>query len=67
MLEKMKLIYVDRKTKLEKRYSKKMGILSSNVTYIRKKVLGIPLKPLHKYRETYYGSVKDCTECKLYT
>ncbi|WP_047246341.1 hypothetical protein [Maribacter thermophilus] len=61
----MKLITVERKTKKEKRYTKKMGILYTNVTYIKKTLLGIPIKTLHKYRETYYGKTKDCHKCVL--
>jgi hypothetical protein len=61
----MKLIRVDRKTKTEKRYSPKMGRLHTRVTYIRKFLLGIPVRTLHKYRETYYGEVKDCEDCLI--
>ncbi len=43
-----------------------MGRLETRVTYIRKKILGIPVETLHKYRKTYYGEVKDCSECLLY-
>lgn len=43
-----------------------MGSISVKVTYIKKMLLGlIPLKTLHKYRETYYGKVKDCEDCVL--
>lgn len=61
----MKFIHVKRKTKTEKRYSKKMGELTTRVTYIKKHFLGLPVKTLHKYRETYYGEVKDCNDCVL--
>ncbi len=61
----MKIIQIKRKTKTEKRYSKKMGELLVQVTYIKKYLLGLPIKTLHKYRETYYGSIKDCNECSL--
>mgnify|MGYP000356726544 CR=1 FL=1 len=44
---------------------KKMGVMLTNVTYIKKQFLSIPYKTLYKYRETYYGEVKDCEECKL--
>ncbi|MGB5654651.1 MAG: hypothetical protein WBM56_12560 [Robiginitalea sp.] len=43
-----------------------MGRLSTPVTYIRRMFLGIPIETLHKYRQTYYGEVKDCSECLLY-
>jgi len=62
-LKDMKLISVKRKTKVEGRFSKKMGVLQTNVTYIKKQFLSIPYKTLHKYRETYYGEVKDCEDC----
>lgn len=62
----MKLIEVRRKTKYEKRYSKKMGELTSKVTRIKRYILGVPVKTLHKYRETYYGEVKSCEDCNLY-
>lgn len=42
-----------------------MGRLHTRVTYIRKKLLGFPIQTLHKYRETYYGEVKDCSDCVL--
>lgn len=61
----MKIINVRRKTRTEKRYSKKMGKLTTKVTYIKKYFLGLPVKTLHKYRETYYGEVKDCDDCVL--
>ena len=62
----MKLINVKRETKLEKRFTPKMGELYTNVTYIKKKVFNlIPLKTLHTYRETYYGEIKDCRDCEL--
>lgn len=61
----MKFIYIKRKTKTEKRYSREMGVLTTKVTYIRKYMAGIPLNTIHKYRETYYGNVKNCTDCNL--
>ena len=62
----MKLIKIIRKTRLEKRYTSKMGKLHTNVTYIKKIFLNIiPLKTIHKYRETYYGEIKDCEDCIL--
>jgi hypothetical protein len=42
-----------------------MGVLSTQVTYIKKAVLGIPVKTLHRYRETYFGEIKDCEDCEL--
>ena len=62
----MKILYVKRKTTIEKRYSASMGELTTKVTYIKKYFLGLPLKTIHKYRETYYGEVKDCNDCLLY-
>ena len=62
----MKLATIKRETKTESRYSPKMGVLVTSVTYVKRQVLGIPLKTLHKYRETYYGEVKDCEECNLF-
>ncbi|WP_246473974.1 hypothetical protein [Arenibacter arenosicollis] len=61
----MKLIRIKRNTIIEKRYNSKMGILNTRVTYIKKAVLGIPFSTLHKYRETYYGQIKDCSTCVL--
>lgn len=61
----MKWIAVKRQTRQENRFAPKMGRVSAKVTYIKKQVLGIPIKTLHKYRETYYGKVKDCEECVL--
>ena len=62
----MKIIHVKRKTTYEKRHSIKMGELTTKVTYIKKYVLGMPIKTLHKYRETYYGEVKDSKDCMLF-
>ncbi|MAD96363.1 MAG: hypothetical protein CMB99_03455 [Flavobacteriaceae bacterium] len=61
----MKFIYVKRKHKQQKYYSKKMGMLNARVTTIKKYLLGIPLQTLHRYRETYYGEMKSCKECSL--
>jgi hypothetical protein len=62
----MKTIYIKRKTKTEKRYSKNMGELITKVTYIKKYFFGLPIKTLHKYRQTYYGEVKNCDDCFLF-
>lgn len=61
----MKVVNVKRETIVEDRYTPKMGKLQTRVTYIKKRILNIPVKTLHKYRETYYGEVKDCKECNL--
>ncbi|AWX43109.1 hypothetical protein HME9304_00096 [Flagellimonas maritima] len=61
----MKLIKIHRKSKYEKRYSRSMGKLTTKVTYIKKYVLGIPIHTLHRYRETYYGEIKNCSDCNL--
>ncbi|SDR66743.1 hypothetical protein SAMN04515667_0143 [Formosa sp. Hel1_31_208] len=61
----MKLISIKRETKLEVRFTRKMGELTTNVTYIKKQFLKIPYKTIHKYRETYYGEVKDCENISL--
>lgn len=62
----MKIIHVKRKTKIEKRHTIKMGELTTKVTYIRKYFFGLPIKTLYKYRETYYGEVKDTKDCMLF-
>ena len=61
----MKLITIKRETKEEKRFTPKMGELLTKVTYVKKAFLSIPIKTIHKYRETYYGKVKDCESCNL--
>jgi hypothetical protein len=61
----MQLIHIKRETKTEKRYSFQMGELITKVTYIKSCFMGLPIKTLHKYRETYYGKVKDCKECLI--
>lgn len=61
----MKLIRIKRNTRNEKRYNSKMGILYTRVTYIKEVVFGITIRTLHKYRETYYGEIKDCSACNL--
>lgn len=62
----MKIIEIKRNTEIEKRYSRKMGELTTKVTYVKRYFLGLPVKTLHKYRETYYGEVKDCDDCVLF-
>lgn len=62
----MKILKVKRKTTYEKRYTVQMGELTTKVTYIKKYFLGLPIKTLHKYRETYYGEVKDCNDIMLF-
>lgn len=62
----MKLFYIKRNTKTENRYSPKMGSLITRVTYIKKYFFGFPVKILHKYRESYYGEVKNCEDCNLF-
>lgn len=62
----MRILKVKRKTTYEKRYSLKMGELTTRVTYIKRYVFGVPVKTLHKYRETYYGEVKNCNDCMLF-
>ena len=61
----MKIIQIKRISKIENRYSQNMGRLITRVTYIKKYILGIPIKTLHAYRETYYGEIKDCSQCIL--
>lgn len=61
----MKLIKIVRNTREETRFTPKMGLLQTRVTYIRKSFAGIPLKTIHKYRNTYYGKIKDCKACEL--
>lgn len=62
----MKIISVRRKTVVEKRHTIRMGELTTKVTYIKRHLLGLPIKTLHKYRETYYGEVKDSKDCMLF-
>ncbi len=61
----MKIITIKRITTQEKRHTVKMGELFTKVTYIKKYLFGLPIKTIHKYRETYYGEVKACEECLL--
>jgi len=61
----MRLLSIQRESKSETRYHPAMGVLVTKVTYIKKAILGLPFKTLHKYRETYYGKVKDCSECSV--
>ncbi len=40
-----------------------MGSLQTRVTLIQRRTfLGFPVKTLHKYRETYYGEIKNCED-----
>ncbi len=56
---------VKRNISFKNYYHPNMGILSSRVVKIQKCFLGMPYKTIHKYRETYYGEVKDCKNCKI--
>jgi hypothetical protein len=63
----MKFLKIKRNTRIETRYTAKMGCLSCNVTNIWLTILGIlPIKKLHSYRNTYYGEVKDLKDCNLH-
>lgn len=62
---KMKLVSVKRQTKSEKRFTEKMGMFTTSVVYIKKTFLKVPFRTVHKYRETYYGKVKDCVDCEI--
>jgi len=62
----MKIIYIKRETNSEKRYSVKMGELTTKVTSIKKYLLGFPIKTIHEYRRTYYGQVKNTKDCMLF-
>lgn len=42
-----------------------MGAIKVRVTRVKKKFLGVPVKTVHEYRETYHGKVKDCKDCDL--
>lgn len=59
------IISVQRNTQLESRFHPRMGWLSTRVTRIQKTILGIPYQTLHKYRETYFGQIKDCADCEV--
>ncbi|MBW8199662.1 hypothetical protein [Flagellimonas abyssi] len=61
----MRLSRIKRETRYEKRYSVKMGELTTRVTYIRRYIMGLPVRTLHRYRSTYYGKVKDCNDCNV--
>ncbi|MCW8980469.1 MAG: hypothetical protein OQJ83_03690 [Altibacter sp.] len=61
----MKLVTIKRKTRKEKRFTEHMGMLTAKVVYIQKAFLRVPFKTIHKYRETYYGEIKDCNDCRL--
>lgn len=62
----MNILSVIRKSKFENRYSPKMGRLVTRVTYIKLFLFNfLPIKTLYKYRETYYGEVKNVKDCNL--
>jgi hypothetical protein len=62
----MKLFHIKRKTKTESIHSIRMGVLTTRVIYITQYFLSIPIRVLHKYRETYYGEIKDYEDCNLF-
>ncbi len=61
----LKLVSIQRNSRQESRFHPEMGHLIVQVTRIQKTILGIPFQTLHKYRETYFGKVKDCSACKV--
>ncbi|KJD32780.1 hypothetical protein PW52_14975 [Tamlana sedimentorum] len=62
----MKIISVKRNTTYQKIHTIQMGELTTKVTSIKRYLFGWPIKTLHKYRETYYGEVKDTKGCMLF-
>lgn len=60
-----KMFSVKRKSKFENRYHPNMGRLVTKVTRVYLTFFGIPIQTLHKYRTTYHGVIKDCSECEL--
>lgn len=61
----MKMISIKRKTKYESRYHPNMGKLNCRVTRVYKCFCGVPYKQVRAQRETYYGEIKELTDCKL--
>ena len=62
----MKIFKVKRKHRFENRYHPNMGRINVKVTSIKLYLFGIiPIKTHYKYRETYYGEIKDCEDCNL--
>lgn len=59
------VVTIKRISRLENRYHKNMGAIKVRVTRVKKKFLGVPVKTIHEYRETYHGKVKDCKDCDL--
>ena len=62
----MRIFKIKRKSFFENRYHKNMGHLKSKVTVVKLYLFGlVPIKIIHKYRETYYGKIKDVKDCEL--
>lgn len=55
----MKILKVKRITKIESHFNFDVGRIITPVTTIKLTVLGIPIKTLHKYKQTYHGEMKD--------
>ncbi|MCB4808101.1 hypothetical protein LG651_07530 [Tamlana sp. 62-3] len=62
----MKIFQVKRKTTYEKLHTIQMGELTTQVTSIKRCLFGLPIKTLYKYRQTYYGEVKETKDCMLF-
>lgn len=54
----MKFFYIKRRSVVREIYRTRVGLLNSKVTSVTKYFLGIPIKKVHTYKQTYYG-VKD--------
>lgn len=62
----MKFIYIKRHSVIEEIYRTKAGLLNSKVTSITKYFMGIPIKQLHSYKQTYYGIKNNAVEKMLF-
>ena len=62
----MKFIYIKRNSVVKEVYRTRVGLLNSKVTSITKYFMGIPIKQLHTYKQTYYGRKNNAVEGMLF-
>ncbi|TLP82821.1 hypothetical protein [Maribacter sp. ACAM166] len=62
----MKFIYIKRQSVTKELYRTRTELKNSKVTSITKYFLGIPIKELHTYTQTYYGRKNNAIEKMLF-
>lgn len=62
----MKFIQIRRKTTYQKRSSRKMFEIITRITYVKRYLLGLPIKTILKTKEMYFEDKKICKDTMLF-